>query len=85
LTDLDPLGEAIEAGLGLLAGVSRSDAKEIADQLSTLWSRRLGFAAARLPSQVVITPACGLAGATPKGVRAMLTGCREAARRLSEV
>ncbi|MET0419970.1 MAG: methionine synthase, partial [Actinoplanes sp.] len=74
LTDLDPLGEAIEAGLGLLAGVSRSDAKEIADRVLTLW-RKLGFPAARLPQQVVITPACGLAGAPPGYARALLKAC----------
>ncbi len=90
LTDLDPLGEAIEAGLGLFAGIvptagARPDAKQIAERLDTLWTSRLGFAAARLPAQVVITPACGLAGAGPQYARAVLTACREAARRLSEV
>lgn len=91
LKDLDPLGEAIEAGLGLFAGAvptlaaDRPDAKRIAARVSTLWTARLGFAAARLPEQVVITPACGLAGAGEKYVRAALTACREAARRLSEV
>jgi hypothetical protein len=33
----------------------------------------------------VVTPACGLAGASPDYVRAVLTECREAARRLAEV
>jgi len=89
--DLDPLGEAIEAGLGLFAGAvptrgaDRPDGKRIASQVSTLWTGRLGFAAARLPRQLVITPACGLAGASEKYVRAALTACREAARRLAEV
>jgi hypothetical protein len=92
VTDLDPLGEAIEAGLGLFAGAvptraadGSPDAKRIAATVSTLWTRRLGFAAARLPRQVVITPACGLAGASEKYARAVLTACREAARRLAEV
>lgn len=91
VTDLDPLGEAIEAGLGLFAGAVPTraadgpDAKRIASTVSTLWTRRLGFAAARLPRQVVITPACGLAGASETYVRAVLTACREAARRLAEV
>jgi hypothetical protein len=90
LTDLDPLGEAIEAGLGLFAGVvstsgARPQAKQIAERLDRLWVSRLGFTAARLPAQMVVTPACGLAGASPDYVRAVLTECREAARRLAEV
>ncbi|MEU8236674.1 methionine synthase [Actinoplanes missouriensis] len=88
--DLDPLGEAIEAGLGVFAGAApptgttRPDAKAIAERVSTLW-RRLGFPAARLPEQVVITPACGLAGASPGYARAVLTAITEAGRRISEV
>ncbi|WP_328461743.1 methionine synthase [Actinoplanes sp. NBC_00393] len=88
--DLDPLGEAIEAGLGIFAGAapstgtSRPDSKKIAERVRTLW-QRLGFPAARLPEQVVITPACGLAGATPGYARALLKACTEAGRRISEV
>ncbi|MET0424497.1 MAG: methionine synthase [Actinoplanes sp.] len=95
LTDLDPLGEALEAGLGLFAGMvpttgvaagpAAPDAKKIAERLRTLWVSRLGFPAARLPQQVVVTPACGLAGATPKYTRAALYACREAGKRLAEV
>ncbi|MBU2662032.1 methionine synthase [Actinoplanes bogorensis] len=90
LKDLDPLGEALEAGLGLFAGAAptvptgRITGQQVAERVSTLW-KRLAFAPARLPQQVVITPACGLAGATPDYARAVLTACREAARRLSEV
>ncbi|AEV88271.1 vitamin-B12 independent methionine synthase [Actinoplanes sp. SE50] len=92
LKDLDPVGEAIEAGLGLLVGAAptrpvaerRPDAKQIAERVQTLW-RRLGFPAARLPRQVVITPACGLAGAPQPYVRALLKACHEAGRRISEV
>ncbi|WP_097318751.1 methionine synthase [Paractinoplanes atraurantiacus] len=94
LKDLDPLGEAIEAGIGLFAGAVPSTGqassgdpstagKRTAERVSTLW-KRLGFPAARLPQQVVITPACGLAGATEPYAREVLTACREAARRLAE-
>jgi hypothetical protein len=38
-----------------------------------------------LPEQVVISPACGLAGASPAYVRAVLKACRDAGRRLVEV
>lgn len=88
LKDLDPLGEALEAGLGLFAGAfgvsdTAPTGKQVADRVSKLWNR-LGFPAAQLPSQVVITPACGLAGASPTFVRAALKACREAGRRLAE-
>lgn len=91
LTDLDPLGETIEAGLGIFAGAAptrpkpgtRPEAKQIAERVSTLW-RRLGFPVARLPEQLVITPACGLAGAPYPYVRALLKACTEAGRRISE-
>jgi methionine synthase II (cobalamin-independent) len=93
LRDLDPLGEAIEAGLGLFAGAASTKppadghaptSKEIADRVRTLW-HRLAFPAARLPEQVVVTPDCGLAGAPEPYARAVLTACRDAARRLAEV
>ncbi|MFD0823957.1 methionine synthase, partial [Micromonospora zhanjiangensis] len=45
---------------------------------------RLGFPPARLATQVVVTPTCGLAGATPEYARAVLTACRDAGRRLAE-
>jgi methionine synthase II (cobalamin-independent) len=89
VTDLDPLGEALEAGLGLFAGAvattgTRAPASaDVATRVRDLWSK-LGFPARRLPEQVVVTPACGLAGASPAYARAALTACREAARRLYE-
>ncbi|GID99056.1 methionine synthase [Paractinoplanes durhamensis] len=87
--DLDPLGEAIEAGVGLFVGAAATagpapDGKRVAERVRKLWSR-LGFPASRLGEQVVVTPACGLAGASPAYVRAALTACREAGRRLAEV
>jgi methionine synthase II (cobalamin-independent) len=85
--DLDPIGESIEAGLTMYAGVAPTagpnvpEAKVLADRVSKVW-RDLGFPAEQL-TQHVITPACGLAGATPAYARAVLEACREAARRLS--
>ncbi|MEV6349384.1 methionine synthase [Actinoplanes sp. NPDC051851] len=92
LKDLDPVGEAIEAGLGLFVGAAptlaaagtRPDSKQIAERVRTLWTR-LGFPAARLPRQVVVTPACGLAGSSPAYARKLLKACAEAARRIAEV
>jgi methionine synthase II (cobalamin-independent) len=93
VTDLDPLGAALEAGLGLFAGASPArppadgrapTGKQIAERVRTLWTR-LSFPAERLPRQVVVTPACGLAGAPPAYARKVLAAGREAGRRLAEV
>lgn len=91
LKDLDPVGEAIEAGVGLFAGAAPTrpadgrapTGKQIAERVRTLWTR-LGFPASRLAEQVVVTPACGLAGASEPYARAVLTACREAGRRIAE-
>jgi methionine synthase II (cobalamin-independent) len=92
VTDLDPLGEAIDAGLGVLAGAAPAlppstgrapTSAQVADRVRRLWDR-LGFPRRRLAEQVVVTPACGLAGATPAYARAVLTACRDAGRRLYE-
>ncbi|MBQ1045959.1 MULTISPECIES: methionine synthase [unclassified Micromonospora] len=92
VTDLDPLGEVIDAGLGLLAGAAPTlppasgrapTSTEVADRVRRVWDK-LGFPRRRLAEQVVVTPACGLAGATPGYARAVLTACRDAGRRLAE-
>ena len=77
--DLDPLGELLDAGLGLFAGA----AAPTADAVRRLW-RDIGFPLERLPAQVVVTPACGLAGSTPDDARRVLSMCREVARQLGE-
>jgi methionine synthase II (cobalamin-independent) len=93
LTDLDPLGEAIEAGLGLFAGAAPTSppasgrpigSKPVAARVREVWDK-LAFPPTRLPAQVVVTPACGLAGTTPAYARSVLKACRDAARRLAEV
>jgi hypothetical protein len=100
----DGLAEAVEAGLGILAGAVPATAPDTAERGSTglpdpsvtarrvvdLW-RRMGWPAgpgagpAGAAAQVVITPACGLAGASPGYARAALAQCREAARLLPEL
>lgn len=86
---LDELGEVIDAGVALLAGVvpstgtARPSAVAAADTITDLW-RRLSFPPERAADQVVVTPTCGLAGATPAYARAALAACVEAARRLDE-
>ncbi|QKG25899.1 methionine synthase [Actinomadura verrucosospora] len=87
--DDDAVGETIDAGVGLFLGaVPGTDAalpslQATAAPVKELW-RRLGFPAAQLARQVVITPACGMAGASPRYVRTALKRCRDAARMLYE-
>ena len=87
--DDDAVGEAVEAGAGLLLGAVPSLDADLADlgpatdSVLGLW-RRLGLDPALLPPQVVVTPSCGLAGASPRYARAALTACREVGRRLQE-
>ncbi|MTK02017.1 methionine synthase [Micromonospora sp. CP22] len=90
VTDLDPLGEALDTGFGLLAGAAPTastgrapTSADLADRVRTLWDR-LGFPRRRLAEQVVVTPACGLAGADVAYTRAVLAACRDAGRRLAE-
>jgi hypothetical protein len=91
--ELDPLGEALDAGLGLFAGAAPTrppaggrgpTSKQVADRVRQLWEH-LSFPAARLPQQVVVTPACGLAGAPLAYARTALAACKDAGRRLAEV
>jgi hypothetical protein len=64
------------------AGGAAPSGVDAADRVRRLW-RDLGLSAERLPQQVVVTPACGLAGATPDYARAAMAACREAGRRLT--
>jgi hypothetical protein len=59
-------------------------ARQTAERVLRLW-RRLGLPLATAADQAVITPACGLAGASPAQARAALTRCREAAALLPEL
>ncbi|HST67228.1 MAG TPA: hypothetical protein VLM05_18775 [Mycobacteriales bacterium] len=84
--DDEALGTAVEAGTALWLGVVPATDAELGDLGDTVrkvrgfWSR-LGFP---LPQPMVLTPACGLAGASPAYARAALTRVREAALRLAE-
>ncbi|GII20748.1 methionine synthase [Planosporangium mesophilum] len=91
LEDLDPLGEALDAGLGLIAGAVDTrtpggrppSSTQAATRVREVWAK-LGFPAARLPEQVVVSPTCGLAGTTWEYARAAMAACRDAGRRLRE-
>jgi methionine synthase II (cobalamin-independent) len=84
--DIDAVAEIAEAGLGLLVGAEPASEgaaakapRETASAVVSLW-RRTTLDPSRLARQVVVTPACGLAGLSPEGARATLAHCREAAR-----
>jgi hypothetical protein len=98
----DGLAEAVEAGLGVLAGVIPATGTAVAPEppsasaaaqvVTGLW-QRMGWPVARngpggpesVVAQVVLTPACGMAGATRGYARAAMACCREAARLLPEL
>jgi methionine synthase II (cobalamin-independent) len=94
--DIDLVAELAEDEFGLFTGALPAQAaqrlvsgpplppRETADAVATLW-RRTGRAPDLLASQVVITPACGLAGVSPDAARAALRHCREAARIAPEI
>ena len=65
-------------------GDGSAEARQAAERVIRLW-RRLGLPLATCPQQAVITPACGLAGASPDQARAALTRCREAGSMLAEL
>jgi methionine synthase II (cobalamin-independent) len=65
-------------------GDGSAEARQTGERIIRLW-RHLGLPLASCPEQVVITPACGLAGASPSQARAALTRCREAASMLAEL
>ena len=92
--DDDAIGEAVESGAGLLLGVlpavdnaargsGLSDLDAMIAPVAAMW-RRLGFAPEELARTVVLTPTCGLAGASPGYPEMVLRAGREMGRRLRE-
>lgn len=63
---------------------ARPTPEGVARSVADAW-RRMGLPPATCAPQVVITPACGLVGASPAGARAVLKRVREAARILPEL
>jgi methionine synthase II (cobalamin-independent) len=84
------VAEAAEAGMGVLTGaistaaVEPGGARETAERAIRLW-QRLGLPLSTVAEQAVVTPACGLAGASPALAREALARCREAAAMLPEL
>lgn len=94
--DYDQLAEMAEAGVGLLLGAPKVNVQPppgerdrvtpaaAAEAVREVW-HRMGLSPAGCAEQVVITPACGLSGASPDQARAALRQCREAAAILPEM
>ncbi|MGW1774579.1 methionine synthase [Streptomyces sp. NPDC002104] len=85
----DAIGEAVEAGTKLFAGVVPGTDGPLSDPggsvmgVRKLW-RRLGLTPGTLAESVVVTPSCGLAGASPGYARAVQAHCVRAARSLAD-
>ncbi|MEU5090710.1 methionine synthase [Streptomyces sp. NPDC021356] len=87
--DDEVIGEAVEGGTHLFAGVVPTTDGPLSDPagsvmgVRTLW-RRLGLRPGLLARSVTLTPACGLAGASPAYARQALAHCVRAARSLAD-
>ncbi|MFE2525379.1 methionine synthase [Streptomyces sp. NPDC059382] len=85
----DAIGEAVEDGAKLFVGVVPGTDAPLSDPggsvmgVRKLW-RRLGLAPGTLAESVVVTPSCGLAGASPAYARAVQAHCVRAARSLAD-
>ncbi|MFE2144805.1 methionine synthase, partial [Streptomyces sp. NPDC059456] len=85
----DALGETVEGGVKLFAGVVPGTDAPLSDPAGSvmgvreLW-RRLGLAPGTLAESVVVTPAWGLAGASPAYARAAQAHCARAAKSLAD-
>jgi methionine synthase II (cobalamin-independent) len=94
--DIDLVAELAEAGLAFMVGALPTSAaqrlvsgpplpaRQTAEAVTGLW-RKTGLAAGLMAAQVVVTPACGLAGISPAAARAALEHCRDAARIAAEM
>lgn len=83
--DDEQLGRAWEGGVGILAGsVPAVGSGRISDAQASRAVRasaeRLGLTDERHLANVVVTPSCGLAGASPDWVRTALAACTAAGR-----
>jgi hypothetical protein len=86
--DEDEIGEAIDAGLGLLVAcvpleAPQSDPRPVTASVRSLW-KRLGFLAGQLPTTVALAPVEGLEQLEAGAVPAVFKRAVEAARYLDE-
>jgi methionine synthase II (cobalamin-independent) len=90
VADLDAIAEFVESGravvLGLLAAIApvrRPSAEEVAAAAVAI-TDRLGFSRSELRDRIGISPACGLAAATPKWARTAIGLVRRAAEAFAD-
>ncbi|QXE34532.1 methionine synthase [Streptomyces sp. GMY02] len=87
--DEEQIGEAVEGGTKLFAGIVPGTEGPLSDPagsvmgVRTLW-RRLGLNPGTLAESLVLTPSCGLAGASPAYAHAAQAHCVRAARSLAD-
>ena len=88
--DLDAIGALVEQQVSLWLGVVPSlgpgvppTVRQVLEPVRERW-RRLTFDAALLPASVVLTPTCGLAGASDGWARTALRLVTQSARALAE-
>ena len=88
--DLDGVGDFVDSGRTVLLGVvpttappTRPSAEEVAKAAVEV-TDRLGFARSVLRERIGITPACGLAGATPQWARTAIELAQKAADAFAE-
>ena len=86
--DEDEVGEAIDAGLGLLVAcvpleAHQNDPRPVTEPVRSLW-KRLGFPIEQLPVTVAVAPVEGLEQLDRAAVPAVLHRAMEAARHLEE-
>ena len=88
--DLDGIGELLQAGKGVALGLVPTTAPttplkwDDAAAPALKLVDRLGFGRAILREQVIVTPTCGLAGASNAWARQALKLCSEVARSFAE-
>ena len=83
--DLDAIAEFVESGRAIMLGVvssstpaRRPSAEEVAAAVVAI-TDRLGFGRSALRDRIGVTPACGLAAATPQWARTAIGLARQAA------
>lgn len=88
--DLDGVAEFVDSGRTVMLGVvaatapaRRPSAEEVAAAAAAVIDR-LGFARSAVREQIGITPACGLAGATPEWARSAVELARKAAEAFAD-
>lgn len=86
--DEDEIGEAVDAGVGLLVACvplerAQRDPRPDTASVRSLW-KRLGFRASELPEAVALTPVEGMERLATERVPALLRRAVEAARHLEE-